>query len=469
MKQHDPLAGAAGPDGSAQTARAVARAFQRPSARQNLIETLERTSGNARDAREQIEWEALRTVAHDIKAYAIDNLDRLLIEFEAQFTARGGKVVWAATAAEGAQQLLDICRRHGASSVVKGKSMVSEELAVNEHLAAAGIDAVETDLGEYIVQLAGQRPSHLVAPALHLSRQDVGTIFARTLGIEYTDDPERLMTQARLRLRKRYLQAQVGVTGANFAVAETGTIAVIENEGNGGLSSSVPPVHVFLMGIEKVIPRLADLPVFLQLLSRSATGQKIEVYTHHFLGAEEGKTVYCVIIDANRTKLLADPQARSSLYCIRCGACLNVCPVYRRAGGFAYGNVYGGPIGASIAPVLNGMERSGELPFVSTLCGACRDECPVKIDLPHQLVYMRHKAVAAGRSGGKAIDAGVGMWAKAMSNLQSYRRSVKWLRRAAMVGRRIGWYPGVLGAWAKTRRVPEVAATSFKEWWERSR
>jgi L-lactate dehydrogenase complex protein LldF len=302
---------------------------------------------------------------------------------------------------------------------------------------------------------------------LHLSRQEVGTIFQRQFGSEYTDDPEQLMTQARVRLRRRYLEAQVGLTGVNFAIAETGTIAVIENEGNGGLSSSVPPVHVFLMGIEKVIPRLADLPVFLQVLARSATGQKIEVYTHHFLGAEPGKTVYCIVVDANRTKLLADPQTRTSLYCIRCGACLNICPIYRRAGGFAYGGTYGGPIGAAIAPTLSGMEQAGELPFVSTLCGACKDECPVKIDLPHQLVYMRHKAIAAGRSDGRALAMSMTMWARAMQSLAAYRRSVAWLRRAAAVGSRIGWYPGVLGAWAKSRMVPPVARVSFKEWWER--
>ncbi|MBV8595833.1 MAG: lactate utilization protein [Candidatus Eremiobacteraeota bacterium] len=448
-------------------ARDISRAFQRPDAPPVLTRTLELSVDDAHRAREQIEWHALRSAANDIKKYAIEHLDSLLVEFERQFTARGGTVVWAQTADEGIAQLLEICRRHEVRTVVKGKSMVSEELEVNEHLERAGIEPLETDLGEFIIQLAGQRPSHIVGPALHLSRQDVGTIFQRRLGTEYTDDPEQLMTHARLRLRRRYLEAGLGLTGVNFAVAETGTIAVIENEGNGGLSSSVPPVHVFLMGIEKIIPRLADLPVFLQVLARSATGQKIEVYTHHFLGAEPGKTVYCIIIDANRTKLLADPQTRESLYCIRCGACLNICPVYRRAGGFAYGGTYGGPIGAAIAPSLSGIEHAGELPFVSTLCGACRDECPVKIDLPHQLVYMRHKAVLAGRSDGRALETGIAMFARAMQTLSSYRRSVTWLRRAAAVGRRIGWYPGVLGAWTKSRMLPSVASVSFKEWWER--
>jgi L-lactate dehydrogenase complex protein LldF len=259
------------------------------------------------------------------------------------------------------------------------------------------------------------------------------------------------------------------MTGVNFAVAETGTITVIENEGNGALSSSVPPVHVFIMGIEKVIPRLADLPVFLQILARSATGQKIETYTHHFLGAEPGKTVYCIIVDANRTKLLADPKTRQSLYCIRCGACLNVCPIYRRAGGFAYGGAYAGPIGAAITQTLSGSEHAAELPFVSTLCGACQDECPVKIDLPHQLVYLRHKEAEQGLPGGGVAARGIAMWARAMRDLPSYRRSVGWLRRAAALGRRMGWYPGVLGVWAKNRMLPEAPRESFKEWWERNR
>ena len=447
----------------------VTRAFAHPGAAAVLSTTLRRSVDAAHQAREQIEWERLRSAAHDLKAYAIENLDRLLVQFETQFTARGGTVLWAPTQSDGIAHLLDICRRHGATAVVKGKSMVSEELGVNEHLAAAGIDAVETDLGEYIVQLAGQRPSHIVGPALHLSREDVGKLFQEKLSIPYTDDPEQLMSAARVRLRERYLQAQVGMTGVNFAVAETGTIAVIENEGNGGLSSSVPPVHVFLMGIEKIIGRLADLPVFLAVLARSATGQKIEVYTHHFLGAEPGKTVYCIIVDANRTTLLADPKTRESLYCIRCGACLNICPVYRRAGGFAYGGAYAGPIGAAITPSLTGPEQASELPFVSTLCGACQDECPVKIDLAHQLVYARFTAVKGGHAREGVAGKAIAMWARAMRDLPSYRRSVPWLRRAAALGRRLGYYPGVFGAWTKRRALPQPPRESFKEWWERTR
>ena len=447
----------------------VARAFAHPVAAAGLAATLERSVQSAHQARAQIEWETLRSAAHDVKAYAIANLDRLLTQFESQFTQRGGGVLWAQTADDAVAHCLDICRRHHATSVVKGKSMVSEELGLNEHLSRAGIDVVETDLGEFIVQLADQRPSHIVGPALHLSRQDIGKLFAAKLGIEYTDDPQTLMSAARTRLRARYMQAQVGMTGVNFAVAETGTIVVIENEGNGGLSSAVPRVHVFLMGIEKVIPRLADVPLFVRILARAATGQKISTYTHHFLGAEAGKTVYCIIVNAKRTKLLADPKTRQSLYCIRCGACLNVCPIYRRAGGFAYGGTYAGPIGAVITPQLTGINQAGELPFVSTLCGACQDECPVKIDLPHQLVYLRHRAVEHGAARASMTSRGIAAWARAMRDLPSYQRSVRWLRRAAALGRRIGWYPGVLGAWTKSRTLPQPPKESFKEWWERTR
>jgi L-lactate dehydrogenase complex protein LldF len=447
-------------------AQDVARAFQHPGNSAVLASTLKRSMEATYAARTQVPWQSLRSAAHAIKAYSIENLDRLLVEFESQFVARGGNVLWAPTAQDGVAHVLDICRRHGATAVVKGKSMVSEELALNEHLAAAGIDPVETDLGEYIVQLAGQRPSHIIGPALHMSRQDVGRLFADKLGIPYTEDPEALMSAARIRLRARYLQAQVGMTGVNFAIAQTGTVVVVENEGNGGLSASVPPVHIFLMGIEKVIPRLADLPVFLQLLARSGTGQKLTTYTHHFLGAEPGKTVYCVIVDANRTELLADPKTREALYCIRCGACLNICPIYRRAGGHAYGGVYAGPIGSVITPPMSGMERSGELPFVSTLCGACQDECPVKIDLPHQLVYLRHRVVDSGKRRAGGDRRAIAMFSRAMGDLQAYRGALTWLRRAARLGRRIKWYPGALGVWAKDRVLPEPAAQSFKEWWQ---
>lgn len=447
--------------------KAVARGFAHPAQSSTLLATLKRTAETSNAAKKQVPWQALRSAAHAIKAYSIANLDRLLEQFETHFTARGGNVLWAPTAADAVQHVIDICRRHSASSVVKGKSMLSEEMDLNERLAAAGIDPVETDLGEFIVQLAGQRPSHIIGPALHLSRHDIGALFERKLGIPYSDDPEVLMSAARTRLRQRYLSAAVGITGVNFAIAETGTIVVVENEGNGGLSASVPSVHIALMGIEKIIPRLDDLQVFLRLLARAGTGQKLTTYTHYFLGAEPGKTMYCVLVDANRTKLLADPKTRESLYCIRCGACLNVCPVYQRAGGWAYGGAYSGPIGATITPALVGTEQASELPFASSLCGACQDACPVAIDLAHQLVYLRHKIVEETRAGSPGTARAVRFWAKAMQNLQAYRRGIRWLRRAAGLGRSMGWYPGLLGAWAKERALPLVPKQSFKQWWEK--
>ncbi|HZV80503.1 MAG TPA: lactate utilization protein B [Candidatus Binatus sp.] len=447
--------------------RAVHGALTHPHGPPGLPATMERIVADKHAAQTQVPWQQLRARVHAIKRYAVANLGWLLTEFEKQFSARGGTVLWARTADEAAAHFLDICKRHGVRSVVKGKSMLSEELELNERLATAGIDAVETDLGEYIVQLAGQKPSHIIAPALHLSRQDIGKLFAAKLGIEYTDDPQTLLAAARARLRTRYLEAGLGMTGVNFAIAESGTIVTVENEGNQALSAAAPPVYVALMGIEKVIPRLLDLPPFLHVLARAATGQKLSVYTHHFLGPEDGRTWYCIIIDAGRTNVLADEATRESLYCIRCGACMNVCPIYRRVGGWAYGWVYPGPIGSVETPQMIGVERAGELPFASSLCGACQHECPVNIDLPHQLVYMRHKAVQR-RAMGKGLErSAFRFWARAMSSLPAYKRAVRLARFGTAASARIGWKPGPLAAWTRYRDLPPIAAETFKEWWER--
>jgi L-lactate dehydrogenase complex protein LldF len=418
-------------------------------------------------AQADVPWKALRERAHAVKAFSIANLDKLLIEFEKQFTARGGTVLWAETADDAANLFLEICRRHGATSVVKGKSMLSEELELNARLTAAGIEPVETDLGEFIVQLAGQRPSHIIGPALHLSRQEIGELFSRKLNVEYTDDAAALSEIARTRLRAKYLEAAVGMTGANFAVAETGTVVVVENEGNGGLSAQAPPVHVVIMGIEKVIPRIADVALFLQLLARAGTGQKLTSYTHHFLGPAPGRSMYCIIVDAGRTSILTDRETRQSLYCIRCGACLNVCPVYRRVGGWAYGWVYPGPIGAIVTGQMIGLEDGGELPFASTLCGACHEECPVGIDLAHQLVHMRRKAVSAGAVSSGRTRLAIDIWERAMNSIWAYRGALSSARLLGAIAAVSPWLPKPVLAWSKNRSAPKIARETFKEWWSR--
>jgi L-lactate dehydrogenase complex protein LldF len=414
------------------------------------------------------QWQEWRQAAYEIKAYTIAHLDRLLVQFEQAVTDRGGKVLWAENAQQANSLILDIARARGVRGVVKSKSMATEEIALNAALEGAGINVLETDLGEYIVQLAHQRPSHIIAPAMHMSATDVGKLFTETLGEPYTTVAEDLIAMARRRLRQAYLEAGMGISGVNFGVAETGTLVVVENEGNAGLSTSAPPVHVAVMGIEKLVPRLADLPVFLHLLARSGTGQQLTTYTHLIQGAIAPRELYVVLLDNGRTNILADPPARQSLYCIRCGACLNVCPVYRRAGGWAYGWVYPGPIGAVTTPHLVGIEQAGELPFASSLCGACHETCPVKIDIPHQLLHLRHRAVTepspVRSAGARRVWR---LWSWAMRGQKRYALTTRLLRLGLRVGRWLPWKPGPLGAWARGRELPEVPPRSFRNWWRR--
>jgi L-lactate dehydrogenase complex protein LldF len=445
----------------------VADDLRSPHAAPVVATSMQRSLEHKRAAQAQVPWAALRAQAHWLKKDAIEHLSSLLAEFERNFIARGGTVVWARTADEAAELFIQICRDAGADSVVKGKSMLSEELELNDRLGAVGIAAVETDLGEYIVQLAGQKPTHVIAPAAHLSRQDVGRIFERELKMPYSDDPQTLSLAARARLRARYLKAGVGMTGVNFAIAESGTFVVVENEGNGGLSASVPPAHIAIMGIEKVIRRVADLDVFLPLLARAGTGQKITTYTHHFLGPEPGKKQYCIIVDAGRTNLLADPILREALYCIRCGACMNVCPVYRRVGGEAYGWVYPGPIGAVVTGPMLGTNKASDLPYASTLCGACKEECPVAIDLPRQLLHLRASAVESGAKGGGLERSAILRFTAAMSDTKAYARAVSFLRTALAIGGVLPIRFGALGRWMRARALPKPASRSFREWWAR--
>src|SRR5579862_2457587 len=336
----------------------------------------------------------LRDHAKQIKEHTLAHLDRYLEQLEASIHRLGGHVHWAADAAEARKIMVEIANKAGCKRAVKSKSMTSEEIHLNPALEAAGIDVAETDFGEFILQVAGERPSHLVAPAVHHTRESIARVLSGYTKRPLPDDPKSLAMVGREILRERFYQADLGITGVNFAIAETGTVVLVTNEGNGRLATTCPRVHVAIMGMEKVIPRLNDLPVFLKLLARAATGQTLSVYTtlltgKRRAGEQDGPDEFhLVILDNGRSKILASPF-RESLQCIRCGACLNACPVYRRIGGHAYGGVYSGPIGSILTPLYDSVSQNPHLPHASSLCGACLSACPVKINIPHMLIGLR--------------------------------------------------------------------------------
>ena len=346
------------------------------------------------------DWEALRVAGEMIKRRTLRHLDRYLEELEASVSRAGGIVHWARDASDAAGIVTRLVVAEGVDEIVKVKSMATDEIGLNEALARAGVRATETDLAELIVQLAGESPSHIVVPAIHKNRTEIRDLFRVAFERpDLSDEPSELAEAARLHLRERFLRAEVAVSGANFGVAETGTISVVESEGNGRMCTTLPRVLITVMGIEKVLPRFEDLEVFLQLLPRSATGERMNPYTSLWTGVRAGdgpEVFHLVLLDNGRTRVLADPVGRQALACIRCGACLNVCPVYGRTGGHAYRSVYPGPIGAILTPQLEGIEKRSTLPFASTLCGACFDACPVRIDIPEVLLHLRAKAVEAG-------------------------------------------------------------------------
>jgi L-lactate dehydrogenase complex protein LldF len=351
-------------------------------------------------------FDAERDIARKIKEDALGRLDQLLVELKGRLEANGCRVFVAADAAAARDYILELARACRVKRAVKGKSMTTEEIELNPAMERAGIEPIETDLGEYIVQLRGERPSHIITPAIHLSKEDIGKTFSQRLHTAYTPEPEQLTAVARERLRSLFLTAEMGITGVNFAIAETGTLVLVENEGNGRMSSTLPEIFVALMGIEKVIPKLDNLPHFLEILARTSTGQKLTCYTNFINGPRRSddvdgpREVHVVMLDNGRSAMLADPILREALYCLRCGACLNVCPVYRRIGGHAYGVPYSGPIGAIVSPNLFG-SAAAQLPFASTLCGACRDICPVRIDIPRMLLHLRWKQNQRAIVGGK--------------------------------------------------------------------
>jgi L-lactate dehydrogenase complex protein LldF len=346
-----------------------------------------------------INLENTKRKQHVIKWRVMENLDKLLPEFEANFQRRGGKVIWANDAEEANREILNIIKKAGAKTVVKSKSMVTEEIELNEFLEHHHIESLETDLGEYIVQLLGQKPYHIVTPAMHLSKEDIAILFHERFGTPVDATPEQLTMKARELLRDKYVRADVGITGANFLIADTGSIAVSENEGNARLSTSFPKIHIAVVGIEKLIPTLTDLDVFWPMLATHGTGQNITVYNTILSGPRKpGETdgpeeMYVVLLDNGRTNLLAQKDQRQALYCIRCGACLNACPVYKNIGGHSYETTYSGPIGSVITPHTNGMEEFKHLSYASSLCGKCTEVCPVKIDIHKMLLLNRRDAV----------------------------------------------------------------------------
>ncbi len=363
-------------------------------------------------ARGLANWEELRTEARAIKDEVLLHLDRYLEQFVSNAEMRGAKVHWARDAAEANQIVCRLAQEYGARNVVKSKSMVTEEIHLNDALERAGMDVIETDLGEYIIQLAGEAPSHIIAPAIHKTKGQIAALFTDKLGMEPTNDVDTLTSVARNVLRDRFAAADLGISGVNFGVAETGTILILENEGNIRLTTSLPRVHIALMGIEKILPRFADLDVFLKLLPRSGTGQHMTTYQSLITGVknradDEGpEKLHIVLLDNGRSRMLAHPITRQALACIRCGACLNACPVYQQIGGHAYGSVYPGPIGAVITPQLIGLGKAAQLPYASSLCGACREVCPVKIDIPELLLHLRSEIAA----GGVTLEAGSEGW-----------------------------------------------------------
>jgi L-lactate dehydrogenase complex protein LldF len=404
-----------------------------------------------------------RTRASFIKYQTLENLDKYLIEFESNFTKNGGKVIWAKNIEDAQDQLLSIFNKHHAKTTVKAKSMTTEEIHMNEFLTENNVEVIETDLGEYIVQLAGQKPYHIVTPAMHMSKKDVSDLFVKKLNIPYTDDAQELTMTARRILRNKYTSADIGISGGNFLIADIGGIAVTENEGNARLCTTFPKVHIAIVGIEKMIPAMEDLALFWPMLAHSGSGQQVTVYNTIFTGPRKPgetdgpKEMYVILLDNGRTNLLADVEKRQALSCIRCGACLNICPVYKNIGGHTYKSTYSGPIGSVITPHYEGMKEFKHLSFASSLCGACTTVCPVKIDLHNLLLLNRNQSVKEGLTT-KSEKFGFRIWKKAMK-----KRSMMNLIGSGMKNFLIGFL--FKESWGRRRKTPTLAPRSFNQLW----
>ena len=413
------------------------------------------------------DWEALREAGAAIKDRALVTLPEQLERLEERVTAAGGTVHWARDGAEANAIVAGIARDHGSDEVIKVKSLATDEIGLNEALELRGIRAVETDLAELIVQLSHDTPSHILVPAIHTHRAEIAALFERTIarGQELGLEAPAIAEAARRHLREKFLTVPVAVSGANFGVAETGTICVVESEGNGRMCTTLPEVLVTVMGIEKVLPEWRDLEVMLQLLPRSSTAERMNPYTSMWTGVRDGdgpREFHLILLDAGRTDVLADQVGRQALRCIRCSACLNVCPVYARTGGHAYESVYPGPIGAILTPQLKGLENAPTLPWASTLCGACYDACPVKIDIPQVLVHLRGRVVREVKGRWSPERLVMDAVARVFASRARYERA----QRLARVRRGpLGAPGGPLGAWTAMRDLPDVPAQSFREWW----
>ncbi|NAZ75080.1 iron-sulfur cluster-binding protein [Kineococcus sp. T13] len=430
------------------------------------------------------DWEDLRLAGSAIKADVMARLPELLEQLEENVTARGGTVHWARDAEEANRIVTELVRATGADEVVKVKSMATQETGLNEALEAAGIAAWETDLAELIVQLGHDTPSHILVPAIHRNRSEIREIFLREMpdvDPALSDDPRALAMAARAHLRRKFLSARVAVSGANFAVADTGTLAVVESEGNGRMCLTLPRTLITLMGVEKLVPTWSDLEVFLQLLPRSSTGERMNPYTSTWTGVTPGdgpQEFHLVLLDNGRSAVLADPDGRAALHCIRCSACLNVCPVYERVGGHAYGSVYPGPIGAVLTPMLTGIsgadDPNASLPYASSLCGACFDACPVRIDIPNLLVQQRAASVES-HTRPTAQDLAMKAAAVAMTSAGRFRAAEKGLGLGRLLAGREGritslpWPASVVAShWTGARDVPAPPAETARQWWERT-
>ncbi len=430
------------------------------------------------------DWEELRESGRQIKEGVMHNLDRYLLELEESVTKAGGKVHWAQDAQDANQIIVNLVKQKGVSDVVKVKSITTDEIGLNKALADEEIVVLETDLAELIVQMAGDEPSHILVPAIHKNRSEIRKLFREKLGKqELSDDPAELADAARLYLRKKFLSAQIGISGSNFAVAETGTVAVVESEGNGRMCTTLPDTLITVLGIEKIVPTWKDLEVFMQLLPRSSTAERMNPYNTFWTGTTEGdgpQEFHLILLDNGRTNVLADQVGRQTLYCIRCSACLNVCPVYERTGGHAYHSVYPGPIGAILTPQLRGPNDVGaaSLPYASSLCGACYEVCPVKINIPEVLVHLRGKVVKHRQN--KGIFRGntypeqiaMKLMTRTFRRRARYERAQKLariLQRIYVRNGMISKLPGPFSGWSEMRDLKPIPQQTFREWWRKSR